>query len=363
FDRRGRPVSTQAAAGTNAFVVTSKPTTLGTTPAIAASPTATVAVWDFFDPGTGGATGIACRAINGDGGLGTSQVAITTDPAESADVVSATAIAGGNFAVTWKTTLQPSNIDAIRMATIKPDCTPVLAAQTVGQGAATADILRRGSLAATADHVLFAWITNGELHTRLAAATGALAAPEVALIKPTATEEVEHARVVAVPGGGFAIAVRWTSKTATTGPSRIDLFRVSADGALVGAPTLVTTRSGNEFVNSESFGIAARADAATGDQVMVVWHACDTLGDDSMCGVFGRVLRRDPATDAFVAVPDASGGSDGFSIPTTTQGDQRRPSVVALPDGFVAAWSDTSGKPPDTAGLSVRARIVYPPAP
>jgi len=363
FDRRGRPIATQAAAGTNAFVVTSKPTTLGTTPAIASSPTATVALWDFFDPGTGGATGVACRAITGDGGLGTSQVAITTDPAESADVVSATAIAGGNFAVTWKTTLQPAGLDAIRMATITPDCTPVLAAQTVAQGAAIADIVRRGSIAAHADHVLFAWITNGELHTRLGAATGALAAPEVALIKPAATEEVEHARVVAVPGGGFAIAVRWTGKNVTTGPSRIDLFRVSAAGALVGGPTLVTTRSGNEFDSSESFGIAARSDPAAGDQVIVVWHSCGALGDDSMCGVFGRVLRRDPATDTFTAIPDASGGTDGFAIPTTTLGDQRRPSVIGLPDGFVVAWTDTSAKPPDTAGQSVRARIVYPPAP
>jgi hypothetical protein len=66
--------------------------------------------------------------------------------------------------------------------------------------------------------------------------------------------------------------------------------------------------------------------------------------------VFGRFMRDtgEPVTDVFV-------------IPTTTVGDQRRPSVAALADGFVALWSDASGKPPDAAGTSVRARIIYPP--
>ena len=89
---------------------------------------------------------------------------------------------------------------------------------------------------------------------------------------------------------------------------------------------------------------------------MVVWHSCGALGDASMCGVFGRVMRHDTAGDTFAPLGDAA------VLPTTTDGDQRLPSVVGLPDAFLAMWSDTSGKPPDTAGQSVRARIVYPPA-
>lgn len=353
FDGRGKPVPTVAAAGTNAFAVTSKPTTLASTPAIASSPTATIAAWDYFDTGSSPASGVACRAIAGDGSLGASQLAVTTDPAESADVVSAAAMATGDFVVTWKTTLTGS-LDAIRMATVKPDCSLIGAVQSVAVAATATDLVHRGSVAASVDRVLFAWITNGDLHTRLASAAGVLSAPETTLIPQTATERIEHARVVAVPGGGFAIAVRWTTKATSTGTSRIELYRLNAAGEIAGTPALVTDRSGNDFDSSQSFGIASRADPA-GDTVIVVWHACGPLGDASQCGVAGRLLRRDPVSDGFAPV------ADGFAIPTSTAGDQKLPSVVALPDGFAAVWSDASAGAPDTAGQSVRARIVYPP--
>lgn len=355
FDARGRPVSTAAAAGTNAFVINNKPTTLASTPAIASSQDATVAVWDHFDPGTAGTSGVACRSIDGAGGLGDSQRPLTSDPMESADVVSVVALAGGNFAATWKATLT-GNLDAIRAVTFMPDCTPLGAVQTVAQGATATDILHRGALAATADHVLFAWIANGDLYTRLASAAGVLSAPAAVLIAQTAAEEIEHARVVALPSGGFALAVRWTQKATTTGTNRIEIYRLAETGAIAGAPVVVTDRSGNDFDSSESFGLASRA----GDQVMVAWHTCGALGDDSMCGAFGRLLRRDPASDAFVPLADSTGALDRFPLSTLTLGDQRLPSVAGLPGGFVAIWSDARATRPDTAGQSVRARIVYP---
>ena len=354
FDRRGQPVATQAAARTNAFAITGKPTLAAATPAIAASQTATIAAWDYFDT-TGSNSGVACRAINGAGALGADQVAVTTDPMERADVVSAAAMAGGNFVVTWNTSL--SGVGTIRMATVTPDCSLTGAVQSVSAGV-SGDLIHRASVATSANHVLFAWIANGDLHTRLASASGALSAAEVTLVPQTAIEQVEHARVVAVPGGGFAIAVRWTVKNTSTGTSHIDLFRVSDSGALVGTPVRVTDQSGNDFDSSESFGIASRSDATKTPAevtVLVVWHTCGGLPDDSMCGVFGRLLRHDPVSDGFTTV------GDRFVIPTTTAGDQRLPSVVGLPDSYVAVWSDASAAKPDLAGLAVRARIVYPP--
>src|SRR5262245_18491945 len=85
--------------------------------------------------------------------------------------------------------------------------------------------------------------------------------------------------------------------------------------------------------------------------LLVAWQSCGRLGDDSLCGVFGRVLRD---TGAFV--------SDAFLIPTSASGDQRLPSVAGLPDAFVAVWSASSRNRPDTAMKSARARILYPPA-
>jgi hypothetical protein len=80
---------------------------------------------------------------------------------------------------------------------------------------------------------------------------------------------------------------------------------------------------------------------------MIVWHVCN--GGDS-CTVSGKIV--------------GATGSDVtpvFAVPTSTGGSQKRPSVIGLPSAFVAVWSDTSGKPPDTSGQAVRARIVYPP--
>jgi hypothetical protein len=146
------------------------------------------------------------------------------------------------------------------------------------------------------------------------------------------------------------IAARWEA-TALTGPGRIELFRVDTGGKLVGAPALVTDKtasdSGANSGNDESFGLASRSDGT----VLIAWHSCGDFGDDSMCGVFGRIMRDtgEPVSDAFL-------------IPTTTAGDQLLPSVVGLPDAFVAMWSDASSKPPDIALRAVRARIIYPAA-
>jgi hypothetical protein len=354
FDATGRPSQTVAAAGTNAFAINLRPTTRQTTPSIASGPGGTVAVWDQFDLGTAANKGVSCRAIAADGSLGADQKSLTTDPTEAADVVSVASLPSGNFVATWKTVIAATSLDAIRMVTLGSDCTALGAVQTVALGAAVADVVHRGSVAAGGDGALFAWITNGDLHVRPASAAGAFTGADTALLKATATEQIEHARVAALPGGGYAVAVRWALKSGTTGTNRIELLRLTAAGAAIGDPVLVTDRSGNDFDSSESFAIASRADAGA-DQLLIAWHTCGGLGDDSQCGVFGRLLRREPAADRFAATGDA------FTIPTTTIGDQRRPSLTALPDGFAAMWSDTSARPPDTAGQAVRARILYPP--
>lgn len=341
FDRAGKPVSTQAAAGTNAFVLTAKPTTNSSTPAIASSQTATVAAWDFFDPSPATGKGVACRPLDASGNLGADQTAIAPD---SADVVSVAATSNGNFVVTWKTFLADST-DAIHMVTVKPDCSVIGAVQSVSAPATLSDTVRRGSVASSGDKVLLAWITNGDLHTRMASNMGALSPGETVLIPQTATDEVEYARVAAASGGGFVLAVRWAQKVGT-GPDRIELYRITAAGALVSTPTLVTDKDSTDRFSSESFGLASRPDGT----VMVAWHVCAASGD--MCTLSGRILK-----DTGAAV------TDSFAIPTATGGSQKRPSVVGLPDAFAVIWSDTSHLTPDTSGQAVRARIVYPPQP
>ncbi|HZJ62667.1 MAG TPA: hypothetical protein VFD36_04035, partial [Kofleriaceae bacterium] len=129
-------------------------------------------------------------------------------------------------------------------------------------------------------------------------------------------------------------------------PGRIQLYQVTSAGKLAGPPALVADRVATDAGGHESFGLAVRPDGT----VLVAWHSCRSFDDPRMCDVSGRMLRAsgEPLTDV-------------FAVPTTTQGDQERPSVVALPDGFAAIWSDGSAQPPDIVGTSVRARILYPP--
>jgi hypothetical protein len=348
FDRAGKPVTTQAAAGTNAFVVNVRPTNDLAAPAIAASQDATLAVWNFTDPVTTTMTGIACRPIDATGRLAPDQTALAT---ESASVPSAAAMASGNFAVTWKTTLPAMNdVDAIHTVVVKPDCTPVGGIVELAKGAVFADFVHRGSVASSADQVLFAWITNGELYTSLMSGTSA-PSPGVKLIAKTATLQVEHARVAAVPGGGFLLAVSWTLQTGT-GPGRIDLFHVDTKGALAGSAVQVTDQSDGDPVEAESFGLASRSDGT----VMLAWHVCASTGDS--CVLSGRIFQL--AAD-LTATAWAAPVTDAFAIPTTTGGSDKRASVVGLPDAFAVVWSDSSMKPPDTSGQAVRARIIYPP--
>src|SRR5262249_52890641 len=155
-----------------------------------------------------------------------------------------------------------SDVDAIRTAVIKPDCTPVGAlAPPLEQGIKFADFVHRGSVASSAEQVLFAWITNGDLHTTLMSSDGTRS-PITPLIRQTTThpaEEVEQARVAAVPNGGFVIAVSWTL-TAGMGPGRIDLFRIDTTGNLIGSPVQVTDQSDGDPIHDDSFGLATRTD-------------------------------------------------------------------------------------------------------
>jgi hypothetical protein len=170
---------------------------------------------------------------------------------------------------------------------------------------------------------------------------------DTVLVPKTTTDEILHARVVS-SGSGFLIATRWAQITGRDGPGRIEIISVDDAGVRVGDPILITDRSSTDSDSSESFGFAFGKDSVAGG--MVVWHACGALGDDSGCGVFGRVV--DYTGQPF---------GDSFGLATITNGEQTRPSVAALPKGFVATWTDASQKAPDTAGQAVRARIFFGP--
>ncbi len=339
FDKNGRPVMAQLAAGTNGFPVSTQLTSSLATPAIATAGTTTAEVWDFDDPATTN-VGIACRSIDASGAGIPSQTTVATDA--STDVVSIAPLSNGNFAIAWSAFLTTA---VIRAAIVKADCSVQFAATSVSTTASP----RKVSVASTGQTqgtVMYAFVVDGGVRVRLASNTNTYTSPmDIQFLPKTATEVVESVRVAPL-GTGFAVVVRWALATGAMGPGRIELYRTTNTGAVLGSSILVSNKSGSDFGSSEAFGVAT---SSTG-VLMIVWHSCLTNGDGSGCGVWGRAFRE-------------SGTPVGpeLVIPTTTTGDQTNPSVAALTDdSFAVVWKDDSGTMPDIAGSAIRGRIIYP---
>ena len=336
FDAQGQPVRTELAAGTTQFNVTTTQTTSGAIPAVASSGLTTLVVWDFFDTvGTG--QGVACRSFN-DTGVGTpGQTTISTD---AADVVTASPLSNGNFVVTWQSFI--TSMQVIRSIIVKPDCTTLTAAPITVSTVSGSFGARRSHAAANGAAILYTWVVDGDVRIRQGANNGTLLGTESVLVPKTASQEVDHVRI-SPWGTGFAVAVRWAASSGT-GPGKLEVYRVSTTGTIMGAPILITDRSGSDFASDKAFGIAQRSDGA----LMVAWHMCET--GPLSCDVYGRILR---PTGVPVGVE--------FVLATSTGSDQVNPSIAALDaTSFVAAWNDSSGNEPDSNGSAVRARILYP---
>jgi len=340
FDKTGKPVQTKLAASTNGFPMSTTPTTSISTPAIATAGNNTIEAWDFNDPTAQTTTvGIACRSLDATGQANADQVTIATDA--SSDVVSLAPLANGSFAVAWSAFLTTG---VIRSAIVRPDCTVTAGPSTVSTTASA----RKVSVATLGTSVLYAFVVDGGVRVRFGNTSNVFTqATDQQFLTKTATEGVESVRVAQL-GTGFAVLVRWALTTGTSGPGRIELYRTSATGAMMGGPVLVSNKSGSDFSSSEAFGVASRSDGV----LMVTWHSCLTNGDGSGCGVWGRAFRENGTPIA-----------DEFIIPTTTTGDQSNPSVAPLgTEAFVAVWKDDSAQAPDVAGSAIRGRIIYPTA-
>ena len=337
FDKAGRPVQTKLAASTNGFPMSTTPTTSVSTPAIATAGNNTIEAWDFNDPTAMTTTvGVACRSIDATGQGNPDQVTIATDA--STDVVSISPLANGNFAVAWSAIITTG---VVRSAIVRSDCALLAGPSTVSTTASA----RKVSVATLGTTVMYAFVVDGGVRLRFGNTSNVFTSPtDVQFLPKTSTESIESVRVAPL-GTGFAVFVRWALSASFMGPGRLELYRTSATGAMIGTPILVSTKSGSDFGSSEAFGVASRPDGV----LMVTWHSCLTNGDGSGCGVWGRAFRE-----------NGTPVGDEFIVPTTTTGDQSNPSVAPLTDAFVVVWKDDSAQAPDVAGSAIRGRIIYP---
>ncbi|TPW08247.1 MAG: VBCS repeat-containing protein, partial [Acidimicrobiaceae bacterium] len=255
------------------------------------------------------------------------------------NVVSVHPVGSAAFVITW----EGSGL-IIKSAVVNSQCAVnpagVVQVSTVASALTPA-------VAANGDRIFTTWIVGGNVRGRIANGANNFLTADTQILAKTATESIQYVRV-APSGDGFVIVVRWVVDGANTGPSRIEAYRTNNAGVIQGPPTLVTTRTGSNFLSSQSFGVSQRrADGA----LLIVWHSCDEFGDLSGCGVFGRILR-----------PNGVPVGEEFNLATTTENNQENPAATALPGGaFAATWMDESQKDPDKSGTSVRARVLYPP--
>jgi len=341
FDINGVPVDSVLAAGTNGFAVSTELSDgFFTTPATASAGSSTVAVWNFSDPPPATTAGIACRALDAAGNGVGQQVTISAETVFPF-AVAVTPLATGSFAVAWNSTITDN---VTRAAIVNAQCQPsglVDISTVVGTGGAI-----RPTVAANGNRLIYAWTTDNSARMRVMTDTNTQVSGDILLSGPTATENVEFVRATKL-GAGFGLFVRWATMTGD-GPGRIELYRINTAGMVQGTPTLITTRTSSSFDTAQGFSATTRPDDGS---ILVAWHTCGEVTDDSGCGVFGRIV-------------DSTGQPVGgeLDLATTTVNDQTSPSVVGLPGGFAAVWKDASMQAPDPAGTAVRGRVLYPPS-
>lgn len=335
FDNTGRPKSSQVAAGTAGFPVSTNLTSSLTSSAAAGAGATHLVVWNYDQPSPGTNTGVSCRALDPQGRAMPAELPVSVDT--GTDNVSIAPLSNNNFVVAWV----GGSPRTVRGRIVRPDCSPLNAESTVS----TTPSPVSPAVTANGNTVLYAWEVNGDAYVRFASITNALqGATDVLFLPKSLTEQVEFVRVAPL-GTGFAVLVRWTLINQFMGAGRIEMYRTSATGGVLGQAVQVTTRSGSDFNSSEAFSAATGMDGT----LLVTWGSCETNGDGQGCGVFARAFRS-----------DGSPVGEEFVVPTTVMGDQGDPSVSALGDAFVVVWRDDSMQPPDVSGSAVRARIVYP---
>ncbi len=343
FGRNGQPLAS-GTAGDNAFAVNSnlKVVSLSTTPTVVAGVDKSLVFWE-----TTAATstdGVACRAFDATG-MASTERRLSTDT--GTDVVVATPLPNGTFAVGWSSRVGTETVSNIRTLVVDGNCEPIPGATEQPVATLVPESLRRSSIAGAADAYLIAWQSENTIRARSIGLNGVPNSADTLLLSPGTGETYEMVRLAANNNGYVMVVLRQLS-----GRAQLELFRVTASASappqIVGSATLVTDQAESAF--SGGFAVAAHPLGPT----LVTWHGCGERGDGENCGVFGRYI-----------ATNGTPQSDAFLIPTTTALDQKYPSVTPLVGEnnealFVVAWNDSSTAPPDMGGQSVRARILYP---
>jgi len=168
---------------------------------------------------------------------------------------------------------------------------------------------------------------SGQLSARLFDASGQL----VGSTRVVTSGLGLNPTVVALPSGGFAVT--WEAYNQFDDRDiRLRLF--DASGAPLGAEVVVASGSANQT--------APRLTLLASGGMVLTWEERGATDWDVRAQLF-----------------DAAGAKLGgtFLVNTVTAADQRSPSVTAFGDGFLVAWSDSSGQGADPYGTGIKVQI------
>jgi Ca2+-binding RTX toxin-like protein len=240
-----------------------------------------------------------------------------------------TGLESGGFAISWVQTVAGTTKLGIQLydSAGAAQGAPIVPAQTLGSSGTIPSIT---GLASGGFVVVYDRSSGGQIGARLFDASGQAVGGEVNLTSSGGFARL-NPTVLALPGGGFAM----TWEVYNSSQDRDIRFRTfDSAGAPLGAEVVVASGLNNQM--------APRLTLLASGGMVLTWE------------------ERGP-TDWSVAAQlfDPAGAKVGspFLVNTVTAGDQRSPTVSALGDGFVIAWSDGSGQGLDTYGTAIKAQV------
>ena len=172
--------------------------------------------------------------------------------------------------------------------------------------------------------------------------------PAEFVVNSTTTGAQTAPDVSGIEGGGFVVT--WTDSSLSADDPSITAVRgqvFGANGEALGSEFLVnTTTSGPQG--------SATVSGLEGGGFVITWQDNSQTGGDTVwAAVRGQVFNADGSP-----ILDANGNPAEFLVNTTTNFDQRTPSVDGLEGGgFVVTWLDSSATGDDTSGYAIRGQM------
>jgi len=278
------------------------------------------------------------QRYDADGTAQGAEFLINTNTVDDRTSPSVTDLSGGGFVVTWQSIDQDGDFNGVYGRLYNADGTPGTEFQVNTTTDGNQD---RPSVAGLADGgFVVTWESGGQdsdlddfdgVYGQRYNAEGMAQGGEFQVNTHTAHAQ-NSPSVTGLSGGGFVVA--WQSWNQDNDRWGVYGQRYNSDGMAQGGEFQVNTHTPDAQNSPSVTGLS-------GGGFVVAWQSANQ--DMSGEGIYGRLYNADGT---------AQGGE--FLVPTTTQGNQRDPSVTALDNGgFVVAW-ESEGQDGDGDGVYAR---------